>query len=228
MPHKNFERTKNTTLMYAILMVFICIAYFLYNKISTRTNINRTIDDMVWMAQRITDDTPNHNYSELDIDVAVLAEYIPFDLNIKEKGDGYTVKNRFGGEMHIYGAVADKDEQVAYLSLNKNQRLHDRGIVGGSAYIISLSGLNRRVCRVLAQTDWKARIPNFLGLEATNVTKPYYTPLTLNFEILKDNRGIKRKTEEGGIASHFSLTKEEARKACGCFWHSCSIALKFL
>ena len=93
-----------------------------------------------------------------------------------------------------------------------------------------LTELSGRVCRVLAQVDWKNNMPNFLGLEAG-----YTTPrnqnnglYNLHYYVLKDNLGEKFLTDDAGKQSYDALTTEDARKACGCMWRSCSLALKFL
>lgn len=230
MPYKNFESLKGFLLLYSILAIFIGIGLYLYFKISQRNNINRTIEDIMLMVQNISEDEAKNRYSGFNTDVAVLGEYFPFDLQIEENQEHYSVKNRFGGEIQIYESFADKEERNKYFQFSQDSHIYEKISSGGGAYIILLTELSGRVCRVLAQVDWKNKIPNFLGLEAG-----YTTPQSqnnglynLHYYVLKDNSGEKFLTDDAGKQSYDALTAEDARKACGCMWRSCSLALKFL
>lgn len=230
MPYKNYESLKGFLLLYSILAVFIGIGIYLYFKISQRNNINRTIEDIMLMTQNISENEAKSRYSGFNTDVAVLGEYFPFDLQIEEKQEHYSVKNRFGGEIQIYESFSDKDERNKYFQFSQDAHMYEKMSSGGGAYIILLTELSGRVCRVLAQVDWKNKIPQFLGLEAAYTTPQNQNNglYNLHYYVLKDNLGEKFSTDDSGKQSYNALTAEEARKACGCMWRNCSLALKFL
>lgn len=209
------------------MIIGICVHFFL--GVVVRNNVNKTTEDIVALTRKMAENYKNQQYKFLNNDAIALGEFLPYDL-IKEEGEHYTLSNRFGGQIHVMESVSNQKERTLYFNLYNNQEQYQKVYDGVGAYVVVLTNLTSGICKTLAQIDWPAKIPNFMGIEAayTTPTSQNNGVYNLSNYILTDNEGeALENTVDLGIAQRRPLNKEEAQKACGCSWRSCSVALKF-
>ena len=109
MQHNYFDSFKGISLLFLILIAFIGIWLYLYYKIYIRNSTNQTVNDIEMIVQNIAADTDQKFYNDFSTDVAVLGEYLPYDLPTSEDENGhFSVTNRFGGQIYFFDSVADK------------------------------------------------------------------------------------------------------------------------
>lgn len=219
-----------TRILIPIISVGLCVYFFM--SIIERNNVSQTIDDIVKVTYKLAENYQEHNYHLFGNDAVAVGEILPYDVSVEEENGHYLISNRFGGQMHFLEAVGNKKERTLYFGLYNNPERYHQVYDGVSAYVILLTNLNSRICKTLAQTDWSAKIPNFMGIEAayTTPTSQNNGVYNLSNYILTDNEGeFIKKTVDQGVALRRHFTDDEAEKACGCLlWRSCSIALKFM
>lgn len=209
------------------IIIGVCVYFFL--EAVVRNNVNKTTEDIVALTRKMAENYENQQYKFLSNDAIALGEFLPYDL-VKEEGEHYTLSNRFGGQIHVMESVSNQKERTLYFSLYNNQKQYQKVYDGVGAYVVLLTNLTAGICKTLAQIDWPAKIPNFMGIEAayTTPTSQNNGVYNLSNYILTDNEGeTPKNTVDLGIAQRRPLSEKEAQKACGCFWHSCSVALKF-
>ena len=228
---KGVSRAASFITKFVVPVVIIAMCVHFLGGVIVRNSINNTIDDIVDITRKIAEDSQGGKYRLFNTDSIALGEYLPYDLKAEADGEHFMISNRFGGQMHFLEAVGNKKERTLYFGLYNNPERYHQVYDGVSAYVILLTNLNSGICKTLAQTDWSAKIPNFMGIEAayTTPTSQNNGVYNLSNYILTDNEGeFIKKTVDQGVALRRHFTDDEAEKACGCLWRSCSIALKFM
>jgi hypothetical protein len=150
-----------------------------------------------------------------------------------KKGGLLHISNPFNGEFIIDEAVYNKKERTLYFALYDKQKNYHEVYSGVTAYLLVLTNLNRYECMQLAQVDWAAQYPNFMGIEPSfrSPKNPDNGTYNLANYVLADNQDEKDintlTTIDEGKVFKTPLTGKEAFKQCKCFISDCTIALKF-
>lgn len=224
------SRTASFITKYVVPAMIIAMCAHFFWGVIVRNSINSTIDDITEITRKLAENKKDEKYRLFNTDSIALGEYLPYDLKAEPDGEHFLISNRFGGQMHFLEAVGNKKERTLYFSLYKDPEKYHKVYDGVSSYVIFLTNLTAGICKELAKTDWPAKIPSFMGIEAayTTPTSQNNGVYNLSNYILADNEGeVAKKTVDHGMALRRPLTEAEAQKACGCSWRSCSIALKF-
>jgi hypothetical protein len=208
-----------------------CGVYFYFHSRQSRCMM-QTKNDITYITQGIKSTFMGQKYYLFDnTSVALSDNILPFDIETKNTAKGYIIPNRFGGKMYFYEAFAKISERTLYFANYKDPEKYNKIYGGVSAYILLLTNLNKDACMLMAETDWRRQIPNFLGLEASAVTAstPYNGFYNLRTYLLVDNLNeTYKKTSDFGTISRKPMSGDEADQACNCRWNNCMVALKFL
>ena len=212
------------------ILLLLFGAYFFYFGVYLRNKVTKTINDISVITQNIQDSYSESKYYQFDTNLIALGNFLPYDIEPKQRGSNYYIPNRFGGQMHFYEAFSNKQERTLFMALHNKPEQYKKVYTGVGAYMIVLTNLNKRECSSLSLVDWRQVNPNFMGIEAAYLTpsKLYSGTYNLKTYVLKDNLGEQYSTKDDGIVSRHRLTPQETKKACNCNWRSCTVALKFL
>lgn len=210
-------------------LMFIGFGVYFYFGIGSRNKVSKTIDDIVVITKKVSESYLDRKYKQFNTDTVVLGNYLPYDIEPEMDGQHYVIPNRFGGQMFIFETVANIRERTLFFGLYNQPERYQQVYSGVSSYVIMLTGINRKACRILAQTNWAGKIPNFMGLEAAyvNAESPNNGVYNLSNYVLTDNEGEQIKTIDQGIVARGPLSKANAKKACQCLWRGCTFAIKF-
>jgi hypothetical protein len=216
---------------FAVANVFGGI-YFLYFGYYERNKIVQTISEVKEIVQSVNDKNRHNKYQNFDTNSVAMTS-LPYNVVPKETKGVYTIPNRFGGEMIFSEAVYNKDERMLYFALYDKQEQYKKLYTGVTAFVLLLTNLNRYECMQLAQVDWAAQIPAFMGMEPSYMSakNPDNGIYNLSNYVLADNSDEKDintlKTLDEGKVSKTPMPAQDALQNCKCLLSGCSIALKF-
>ena len=204
-------------LLYLLLPLFFLLfgGYVAYFRIYLQNNVKKTLADVVQIVNNMSE-TFEGRYPTLDANLLVLQNILPYDFPVRKTEKSYDFSNRFGGKVFFYNAyntVAEREENSEILG----------------AYIILFTRLTKKECKKLAQIDWRRKMPNFLGIEASYLSaqKSFNGVYNLRNHLLFDNLHEKYLTKDEGMIRRRSMNRLETKEACGCLINTCTIALKF-
>src|SRR5574344_2119682 len=221
-------------LLYRLLPLVLVVfgGYFGYG-LYQQNKISKTYGDVLNVTKNVKAKYVGI-YKNLDTREMVLNNLLDFADNIKETPNGYDVPNRFGGKTYFYEALNTKAERTLYYGLITDMNKYHQIYPGVTAFIILYTGLEQKVCKKLAQTNWKKFIPNFVGLEASYITPTAkyngISKLKINFTVDDSENDVtyaKSNFQDKGYISSTPMTDEQSTTACACEKDNCTIALKF-
>ncbi|MBR1825821.1 MAG: hypothetical protein IJ770_04460 [Alphaproteobacteria bacterium] len=211
-----------------VVAVFV-FGYIVYLKI-TRNHIYDTQKDIAAFVRNVNTRYNTTIYKNFDTDFVSYSGYLPMDLKIKSTDHGNEIINRFGGKMVFKESPKTVEERKEFKYLSRERKMFAAHYNGLGAYTIMFTELKTQECVGLATTDWKKIVPNFMGLEASYVSKkhPFNGVENLNFQILEDNENeTAEASRDEGVISRTPLVLYDALQACACRGDSCQVALKF-
>lgn len=204
-------------LLYFLLPLFFVLfgSYVAYFRIYLQNNVKKTQADVVQIVNNMTE-TFEGKYPTLDANLLMVQNILPYDFPVRKTKNSYNFFNRFGGKVFFYNAyntIAEREQNPEVLG----------------AYIILFTQLTKKECKKLAQIDWRRKIPNFLGVEASYLSaqKTFNGVYNLRSHLLFDNLNEKYESRDEGIISRRSMNRAETKEACGCLINTCTVALKF-
>lgn len=210
-----------------VLLVVFGI-YFCYTGIYIRNKISKTYDDVITTNTNIKN-FYTEKFKNFDTESVVLNNLLPFDAKSGSDESGYVVYNRFGGRIFFYEAFYTVLEKRFYMNLYDNQEKYKRIYPGTTAYIMLYTGLSRRECRLLAQTDWKSFIKNYVGMEVSflDARGKHNGVFNLKTQLLSEADNYHLDSKDSGIISAEPLSEQESQTVCSCKKDNCTVALKF-
>ena len=173
------------------IIFIIVVAYMFYIKI-TNVRVENTQNDIIMVVENIKNYVKDGGkLNDFNADFIAYSGYLPSDVQTKQTERGYSILNRFGGKLMFHEAFLDTAERDKYMEMAKDPRLLKNQYRGLHAYTILFTELRRRECRGLAQVNWKARLPNFMGMEISYISlhNPYNGINKLSRGLLTDNIG---------------------------------------
>ena len=226
---KNFIEGFINLLVFLLPVILIFIfGYIVYLKI-TKNHVYDTQKDIVTFVRNVSTRYNLTTYKHFDTDFISYSEYLPIDLKIKRTNHGNEIINRFGGKMVFKESPKTIEERKEYKKLLRDRKMFEAYYSGLGAYTILFTELKTQECVGLITTDWKKIAPNFMGLEASYVSKkhPYNGVENLDLYILENNGKEQYESRDKGIISRVPLDLYEALRACACIGDSCQVAIKF-
>lgn len=202
---------------------FICLVIFLFYSHFTKVDAKKTIEDIQYITQKIREERQEVVFINFNNDTLVYSNFLPIDLKSRMTDNGYIIKSRFGTNINFMEAYKTKKEKEYYADGYNRY-------IGTHAYIITFPHIRRSACMNLAQVDWRAIIPNFMGIEVgrTNEENPKIGTERLNLGILDGLTEIDYNGSDQSFVSNRKLQYKEAFKACHCLLHNkCVVSLKF-
>lgn len=229
--YRSFSLDAFIYFLYIFVPVLLVITglYFAYFHFLADYRVSKTKNDIIFITQNIRNNYGTSNFRSFDTATIMSGSYLPYELE-PQTVDGVTyIPNRFGGRMYFYEAFKTRVERSLFFSLYRDPEKYQKVYPGVGAYVILLTNLNSSECRKLAQVDWKKDNSNYMGIEAAFLTPDDLGNglYNLRTHILEDNFEEQHHTKDKGLTSRIPFTHKKARKACGCTWRSCTIALKF-
>ncbi len=206
--------------------------YFLYFGHFEREKLQTAMHDITTITQGIDKSFGKDKYKNLNTNMVAMTA-LPYDMSTFKKEGSLHISNPFNGEFIIDEAVYNKKERTLYFALYDKQKHYHEVYSGVTAYLLVLTNLNRYECMQLAQVDWAAQYPNFMGIEPSfrSPKNPDNGTYNLANYVLADNQDEKDintlTTIDEGKVFKTPLNGKEAFKQCKCFISDCTIALKF-
>ena len=220
------------SLRFIIPLLFILGVIFAFYTLFTRTDAEKTVEDIVYITSRIKEDRQETLYKDFNNDTVVYSGFLPIDLRSRMTDNGYLIRNRFGSTMIFKESYKTKEEKDAYMSIKDDQAAFERVYRGTGAYTITFYGIRRSACMLLAQTDWKKKVPNFLGISVGRINRsdPRIGTEKLDLGLLYGLTEIDYDgPDQRSFVSNRTLQYREAFKACRCVLHNkCVVSLKFM
>lgn len=216
-------------LVYLLPVLFaLILGYIIYLKI-VRNRIYDTQQDIAIFIRNVNTRYNRNVYKNFDTDFVSYSGYLPMDLKVKSTEHGNDIISRFGGKMIFKESPKTIEERKEFKYLSRERKMFEAHYEGLGAYTVMFTELKTQECVGLATTNWKKIVPNFMGLEASHVSKrhPYNGIENLNFFILEDNGDEEIKSRDEGLISRTPMILYDALRACACVGESCQIALKF-
>lgn len=220
------------SLRFIIPLLFILGVIFAFYTLFTRTDAEKTVEDIVYITSRIKEDRQETLYKDFNNDTVVYSGFLPIDLRSRMTDNGYLIRNRFGSTMIFKESYKTKEEKDAYMSIKDDQAAFERVYRGTGAYTVTFYGIRRSACMLLAQTDWKKKVPNFLGISVGRINRsdPRIGTEKLDLGLLYGLTEIDYDgPDQRSFVSNRTLQYREAFKACRCVLHNkCVVSLKFM
>ena len=219
------------SLRFLLPLAFIAIVIYMFYSLFTKEDAKKTVEDIVYMTTKIREDRQESLFRNFNNDTVVYSNFLPIDLKNRMTDNGYIIENRFGSTMSFMDAYKTKEEKDYYMSLRaQGSRVYAQRYRGTGAYIITFPQIRRSACMLLAQTDWKKKVPNFIGIEVGRVKagNPNIGTERLNQGILYGLTEIDYEGPDESFVANRKLQYREAFKACKCLVHNkCVVSLKF-
>lgn len=219
------------SLRFLLPLAFIAIVIYMFYSLFTKEDAKKTVEDIVYMTTKIREERQETVFRNFNNDTIVYSNFLPIDIKSHITDHGYEISNRFGSTLSVMDAYKTKEEKDYYESLKaQGSKVYARGYRGTGAYIITFPKIRRSACMLLAQTDWKKRIPNFIGIEVgrINPDNPAVGTERLNMGILQGLTEIDYYGPDESFVANRKLQYREAFKACKCLVHNkCIVSLKF-
>lgn len=219
------------SLRFIIPFFFILGVIFAFYTLFTKADAEKTVEDIEYVTAKIRDEIAENVFKNFNNDTVVYSNFLPIDIKTRMTDNGYLIRNRFGSTMDFMEAYKTKEEKDYYMSLMDDKLAFNRSYHGTGAYIITFPRIRRSACMLLAQTDWKKKIPNFLGISVGRVKKdnPNIGIERLNLGLLYGLTEIDYEGPDESFVSNRKLQYREAFKACRCLLHNkCIVSLKFM
>ncbi|MBQ8482325.1 MAG: hypothetical protein IJ532_07315 [Alphaproteobacteria bacterium] len=220
------------SLRFIIPLVFIFGVIFAFYTLFTKADAEQTVEDVVYITKKIKEDRQETYFKDFNNDTVVYSNFLPIDLKTRMTDNGYLIRNRFGSTMTFTESYKTKEEKDFYMSVIDDPAAFEKAYRGTGAYTITFYGIRRSACMLLAQTDWKKKVPNFLGISVgrINPSNPKIGSEKLNLGLLY---GLTKIDYEGpddqAFVSNRTLQYREAFRACKCLLHNkCVVSLKFM
>lgn len=216
-------------LFYAMPILFIFLVLYIFCLRVTKNRVYQTQKDIVYFVNKVKSNYENMKYKDFNADYVSYSEFFPMDVKIKQTEEGNEMYSRFGGKMIFLESPKNLEERRNYLFIKREEKMFNAQYKGLSAYIVVFTELRREECIDLASVNWKALVPNFMGIEASFIShrEPYNGVENLNYYLLEDNPGEDFKSADKGEIYRQPMTKWQAMKACDCLRQNCTVALKF-
>ncbi len=217
-------------LVFILPVIFVLVVSYIFYLKLTNNRVEKTQEDLVYFMQRVRLNYPSAKYMDFNADFIGYSDFLPLDVKIKQSDDGNEIYNRFGGKMIFNESPKTLAERKNYLYIKREEKMFQTQYQGLGAYIITFTDLHRHECVEMAMTDWKASLPNFMGLEASFVSarEPYNGLERVNYYLLTDNQNEEYESIDNGTVSRQPLNRWDAMRACGCLSDNCMVTLKFL
>lgn len=218
------------SLRFLLPLVFIMGVIVAFYIRFTKADAEQTVEDIIYMTTQIREGRQETLFRNFNNDTMVYSSFLPIDIRTRMSDKGYLIRSRFGSDMWFMDAYKTKDEKDYYLSIMKDKKAYDELYNGTGAYIISFPHIRRNACMLLAQTDWKKIVPNFLGIEVGRVdkTNPAVGVERLNQGVLDGLGEIDYSGQDNSFVANRVLQYREAFRECKCFLHNeCVVSLKF-
>ena len=219
------------SLRFLLPLAFIAIVIYMFYSLFTKEDAKKTVEDVVYMTTKIREGRQESLFRYFDNDTVVYSNFLPIDIKSHMTDHGYEINNRFGSTLSVMDAYKTKEEKDYYESLKaQSSREYTQKYRGVGAYIITFPKIRRSACMLLAQTDWKKKVPNFLGIEVGRVNKgnPNIGTERLNMGVLQGYTEIDYSGPDESFVANRKLQYREAFKACRCLVHNkCVVSLKF-
>ena len=217
--------------IFVLANVFVGL-YFLYFGHFEKNKIQKALENISSLVENIDKKFSNDKYKEFSTSTVALTA-LPYDMNSYKKDGNTHIFNPFNGEFIISEAMYNKAERTLYFALYDKQDQYHKVYSGVTAYLLTITNLNRYECMQLAQVDWAKSFPNFMGIEPSfrSDKNPDNGIYNLANYVLSDNQDEKNindmKTLDEGKVFKEPLSTKEAFMQCKCFISKCSVALKF-
>lgn len=215
------------------LIVFVAAiygVYFLYFHVYVNYKISKTQED-IQLINRNVQEMYKGLYKNLNTFAAYQNHLIPSSVKGTRNENQVVLQHRFGGNLIIMEGLNSGSERSLFYGLINDPQKYNELSSGVTAYIIMLTGLDKKICRQFAQIDWLRVVPNFIGMEVSNIpaNNAYQGFNKLRAGFISDDKENDRfyaHTKDSGIISDVALSADEAKSACACRANGCSIALK--
>jgi len=209
-------------------LVFIFAVVVMFYIRFTQTDARQTVKDIIYTTSKISG-RPETIFADFDNDTVVYSGFLPIDIRNKMTDDGYIITSRFGTKIIFMEAFKTKKEKDYYQSFTseKEYKKHYRG---SGAYIISFPRIRRSACMLLARTNWRKKIPNFMGIEVgrVNDNNPNVGTERLSQGVLQGVNEVDYNGPDKSFVANRKLSYREAFKSCHCLLHNkCVVSLKF-
>lgn len=212
-----------------IFLALVCAGVYLFYMKITDNRVEKTIEDLVYINNMIKTHHMSTKYSQFTSDFLVYGNYLPVDMRTKKQDDGiYEVFSRFGGKLIFMESPLTEEEEKEYRYVLSSPIAYKNSYHGLSAFIASFSNLHRRECMLLAQTDWKKHLPNFIASEASFITGKFaYNGLDkLHMSVFLDDEYKDYAGADRGVVQRGPFPLKQARHACLCVLDNCTFAIK--
>ena len=220
------------SLRFIIPLLFIFGVIFAFYTLFTRNDAEKTVDDIIYITRKVREDRQETYFKDFNNDTVVYSNFLPIDLRSRMTDKGYIIKNRFGSIMTFKESYKTKEEKDFYMSIKNDPIVFERAYRGTGAYTITFYGIRRSACMLLAQTDWKKKVPNFLGISVGRINRsdPRIGTEKLDLGLLYGLTEIDYDgPDDRSFVSNRKLQYREAFKACRCLLHNkCVVSLKFM
>ena len=222
---KLFDVVKDMAKSFRFLLplAFICLVIYLFYAHFTKVDAMKTVEDIQYMTKKVREDRQEIAFINFNNDTMVYSNFLPIDLKSRMTDNGYIIKSRFGTVINFIESYKTPEEKAYYADKSNRYK-------GTEAYIITFPHIRRSACMHLAQVDWRAKVPNFMGIEVgrTNEENPNIGVERLSLGILEGENEIKYNGPDKSFVANRKLHYKEAFKDCHCLVHNkCVVSLKF-
>lgn len=220
------------SLKFIIPFFFIMGVIFAFYTLFTKSDAEKTVEDIIYITRKIREDRQETYFKDFNNDTVVYSSFLPIDIKTRMTDNGYLIRNRFGSTMTFKESYKTKEEKDFYTSIKDDKIAFGRAYRGTGAYTITFYGIRRSACMLLAQTDWKKKVPNFLGISVGRINRsnPRIGTEKLDLGLLYGLKEIDYTgPDDKSFVSNRTLQYREAFKACRCVLHNkCVVSLKFM
>lgn len=225
-----FEVVKDMAKSFRFMLplVFIFAVILMFYLRFTQSDARQTVKDIIYTTSKISS-RQEVLFSDFNNDTVVYSGYLPIDIKSRMTDDGYIIRSRFGTQIKFMEAFKTKEEKEYFLSF-KNEKEYKKHYKGSGAYIISFPRIRRSACMRLARTNWRKKVPNFMGIEVgrINNNNPNVGTERLNYGLLAGLSKIDYDGPDKSFVANRRLSYREAFKSCHCLLHNkCVVSLKF-
>lgn len=223
-------RDMSKSLRFLLPLVFIFGVIIAFYIRFTQTDANKTVEDVIYTTTKIREGLQDVVYRGFDNDTVVYSGFLPIDIKSRMTDKGYVIRSRFGTPFYFMEAFRTTEEKAKFLTF-ESEKDYKMYYKGSKAYIISFPRIRRSACMILAQTNWKKKIPNFFGIEVGRISEdnPKVGTEKLSLGLLEGLMEIDYDGPDNkSFVANRRLSYREAFKACHCLLHNkCVVSLKF-
>lgn len=228
--HKLFDVIRDMVKSFRFLLplAFLFVVVIMFYLRFTRTYAEKTVEDIIYTTSKISS-RQDVVFFGFDNDTVVYSGFLPIDVKSKMTDNRYIIRSRFGTQIKFMEAFKTKEEKDYFLSF-ENEKEYRKHYKGSGAYIISFPRIRRGACMHLARTNWRKKIPNFMGIEVgrINNNNPNIGTERLNYGLLEGLTEIDYNGPDKSFVANRKLSYREAFKSCRCLLHNkCVVSLKF-